>query len=303
MDVAITGSHGLIGRALSRALQNDGHRVRAVVRGRATSSTDISYDPDHASVDHAALSGADAIVNLAGAPIATGLLTKAGRDAVRSSRLAITRALAEAVDRLDRKPAVFVSGSAVGYYGAHRGDEELVETSEPGDDFLAQTCVAWETAATRAAEAGVRVACIRTAMVLAPDGGALKPQLPLYKLGLGGPSGDGNQWMSWIAIDDEVAAIQFLLEHDISGAVNLSAPSPVRNGDFAARLGRAVGRPAKLRVPAMLRKLPAGAGDLIDNLLLASQRVIPKVLYDNGFEFTHPDLTGALHTMVGGHER
>lgn len=301
MQVAISGSHGLIGSALRRSLEADGHRVQPIVRGHDTgpaSSGPISYDPARRTLDPAALAGVDAVVNLAGAPIASGPLTANRRQSVRESRLAVTEALAGALAQGEGRPKVLVSGSAVGYYGVDRGDEILDERAGAGEDFLARLCLDWEAATKPAADAGVRTVCVRTGIVLAAHGGALKAQLPLFKLGLGGPAGPGTQWMSWIALHDEVSAIRFLLEGDLDGPVNLAAPNPVRNAEFVASLGKALHRPARLRVPAFLKALPLGFGDLVENLLLASQRVTPKALTDAGFSFAHPHLEPTLRELV-----
>ena len=282
MHIAITGSHGLIGSALRASLEADGHQVSA-----------LKHTVEAADVD-----GVDAVVNLAGAPIAGGPLTEKRKAEVRDSRLRTTGSLVDAIAAAPRAPSVLVSGSAMGIYGAHRGDEELSETSELGDDFLARLCIDWEAAASAATASGVRVAMIRTSIVLAGNGGALKPQLLPYKVGLGGPTGPGTQWMSWITLDDEVAAIRHLIDHPVSGPVNLATPNPVRNADWAATLGRVLHRPAKIRLPRALAKLPAGIGELVDNLLLASQRLVPSVLTDSGFTFSQPDLEPALRAVL-----
>ena len=191
---------------------------------------------------------------------------------------------------------MLVSGSAIGYYG-DRGDEHLTEASGPGDDFLASVCTAWEAETAPAADAGIRVACIRTGLVLSPEGGAMGKLLPLFKLGLGGRFGSGRQWWSWIGLDDEVAAITFLLDHDVTGPVNLTAPGAVTNADFAKALGRVLHRPAVLPVPRFGPKLLVGA-ELAEALLFTSARVEPAALEAAGFTFTHPELDGALRHVL-----
>ncbi|MBI2711029.1 MAG: TIGR01777 family protein [Actinobacteria bacterium] len=293
MDVAVTGSHGLIGGALVRSLEGDGHQVRRLVRADPGPG-EVRWDPRTCTIDSGGLDGVDAVVHLAGAGIATGRWTEQHKRQVRDSRTKGTALLAEALAGLERPPRVLVSGSAVGWYG-DRGDEVLSETSPTGDGFLAEVCQAWEAAAGMAEQAGIRVCRIRTGIVLSREGGALAAQLLPYKLGLGGPAGDGHQWMSWITLADEVAAIRFLLEADgVSGPVNLTAPEPVRNRDFAKALGRALHRPAVLPIPKLAGRLPAGIGPLVENLLFVSQRVEPVVLQGAGYHFTHASLDAAL---------
>lgn len=311
MEVAVTGSHGLIGSALVASLRASGHRVRRVVRvagtvragtghaGRAgAQEVAVRYHPDSGELDAAALEGVDAVVNLAGEPIAPKPFTAEHKRAVIESRVTITRALVRAIAQLDRPPATLLSGSAIGVYGAHRGDEVLTEASSVGNDFLANVCTSWEAAALDAAEHGTRVVLARTGLVLSSAGGALRPLLAIYKLGLGGPAGPGTQWQSWITLADEVAALRFLLESEVEGPVNLVSPHPVRNAEFAATLGRVLHRPAKLRIPALLTRAPAPLAELFDNLLFASQRVHPNVLTAAGFRCGHADLAGALQAVL-----
>ncbi len=301
MDVAISGSHGLIGSALVTSLEADGHLVRPIIRtsdGRQPGRV-ITYDAANSTLDRDALEGVDAIVNLAGAPIAGGPFTHKHKRKILDTRMRITGAIASAVAGLDHKPAVVISGSAIGIYGAHRGDEELTESSATGSDFLADLCTRWEAQAAPIANGGVRLAYLRTGLVLARDGGMLKPQLRPFKLGLGGPAGPGTQWWSWMHLADEVTAIRFLIDNDVEGPVNLTAPAPVRNAEFAATLGRVLNRPAKLRIPKLLAKAPAPLGELFDNLLFASQRVVPAKLTAAGFSFAHSDLEAALRNLLG----
>ena len=296
MDVLITGSSGLIGSALRPALQAAGHRPLRLVRGATTDPDAIGWDPKAGSIDAASLEGLDAVVNLAGAGIGDHRWTDAYKREILESRTRTTDLLARTLAGLDRKPSVLLSGSAVGFYG-DRGDEELTEQSAPGRDFLAGVCVAWEAAAEPARDAGIRVAHLRTGIVLSPDGGALKKQLPLFKLFLGGRFGGGTQWQSWISIRDEIGAILHLLEHDVAGPVNLTAPHPVTNGDFAKALGRVLGRPSVVPVPSFGPKLVLGA-ELADSLLFSSQRVRSEALAASGYTFAQPELEGALRDLL-----
>jgi uncharacterized protein (TIGR01777 family) len=266
MKIAVAGSHGLIGTALAARLRDAGHEVIAVPRG-----------------DPRAAAGADAVINLAGAGIGDHRWTAAYKAELRDSRIRTTAALA-ALD-----PPVLLSASAVGIYG-DRGDELLDEQSSLGTDFLAELCRDWEAAA--AASRG-RVALLRSGVVLAARGGALRKQLPLFRLGLGGRLGSGRHWLSWISLTDEVEAIVHLLGADVEGPVDLTAPNPVRNAEFATTLGKALHRPAAVPVPAFGPKLLFG-GEMVDTMVLASQRALPTRLVESGFTFAHPALAGAL---------
>ena len=297
MDVAITGASGLIGRALSASLRADGHRVLRLQRGGVTSGDAIGWDPDAGRIDAPALEGVDAVVHLAGEGIATRRWTDEQKRRIRDSRVRGTAVLAAAVASRERKPRVLVSGSAIGYYGS-RGDEVLTEQSAPGDDFLAQVCVAWEAETAPAAEAGVRTVLTRTGIVLDAHDGALKAMLLPFKLGIGGRQGTGKQWMSWIALADEVGAIRFAIDNEtLRGPVNLAAPNPVTNAEFSKALGRALHRPVILPTPMLPLKLRFGA-ELVDSLLLASQRVAPAQLQVAGYEFTFSSLDDALSAAV-----
>jgi uncharacterized protein (TIGR01777 family) len=296
MDVLITGSSGLIGSALRPALQAAGHRPLRLVRGATTEPDAIGWDPKAGAIDAASLDGIDAVVNLAGAGIGDHRWTDAYKQEILESRVRTTDLLARTLAGLERKPSVLLSGSAVGYYG-DRGDEKLTEQSAPGRDFLAGVCVAWEAATQPAGDAGIRVAHLRTGIVLSANGGALKKQLPLFKLFLGGRFGGGTQWQSWISIRDEVGAILHLLEHEVAGPVNLTAPSPVTNGEFAKVLGRVLGRPSVVPVPSFGPKLVLGS-ELAESLLFSSQRVRPEALAASGYTFAQPDLEGALRDLL-----
>lgn len=296
MRVAITGSTGLIGSALKPYLESLGHAVIRVVRN-APSGTDIVWSPAKGSLDAEALSGIDAVVHLAGAGIGDKRWTDDYKRELLESRTKGTTLISEAIAAAENGPKVFLSGSAIGIYGA-RGDEELDERSTVGDGFLADICVQWEQA-TAAAEATARVVHLRTGIVLSAAGGALKKQLPLFKFGLGGKMAGGQQWQSWISIDDEVAAIAHLLTADTSGAVNLTAPLPVTNAEFTDTLGEVLHRPTFLPIPKFGPKLLLGT-ELADNLLFSGQKVMPRVLQaDAGFTFQHPDLRSALVALLG----
>lgn len=297
MDIAITGSHGLIGSALCRSLTADGHTVRPVVRSGGEPRS-ISWDLQSRTIDAAGLEGVDAVVHLAGAGIASGRWTEEHKRLIRSSRTVGTTLLSGALAGLDVKPKVLVSGSAVGIFGGNRGDEVLTESSQTGNDFLARLCKDWEASTALAEEGGIRVAHIRSGIVLSAQGGALAKQLLPYKLGLGGRSGSGQQWMSWVSVADEVGAIRFLLDHDISGPVNVTGPVPVRNAEFAKTLGEVLHRPALIPIPRLVAKLPFGVGELAESLLFEGQRVQPQALEDAGYGFQHRDLRSALEAVL-----
>ena len=295
MQNAITGASGLIGTALTGALAAAGHRPVALTRGTATGDQ-ICWDPAKGTIDAASLEGMDAVVHLAGAGIGDHRWSESYKREIHDSRTAGTALIATTLAGLQDRPAVLLSGSAIGYYG-DRGDEELTEASGAGTGFLADVCREWEAATAPASEAGIRVAHLRTGIVLSTAGGALKKQLPLFKLGVGGRFGNGRQWQSWISIDDEVAAIVHLLTADVTGAVNLTSPRPVTSAKFAKALGAALHRPAALPVPAFAPKLLLG-GELADNLLFQGQRVLPAVLLGAGFTFAHPELGEALAALL-----
>jgi uncharacterized protein (TIGR01777 family) len=296
MRVAITGSTGLIGSALTPHLRSLGHDVVRVVRS-APSGTDITWSPADGRIDDHALDGVDAVVHLAGAGIGDKRWTDDYKRELLESRTKGTTLISEAIAAADDGPKVLLSGSAIGIYGA-RGDEELTEASSAGDGFLADICVQWERSTEPAEAAGVRVVHLRTGVVLSAKGGALKRQLPLFKFGLGGKMGSGDQWQSWISIDDEVAAITHLLTSETSGAVNLTAPEPVTNAQFTDVLGDVLHRPTILPIPKFGPKLVLG-GELAESLLFSGQKVLPAVLEsDPGFTFRHRDLATALHAVL-----
>lgn len=297
MRIAITGSTGLIGSALSRHLTAGGHEVVPVVRSEPKSG-EIGWSPSEGRLDAADLAGVDAVIHLAGAGIGDHRWTDEYKQVLIDSRVDGTTLLADRLAELGGEgPATLVSGSAIGFYG-DRGDEVLDESSTSGEGFLADICRRWEAATGSAEAAGVRVVHVRTGIVLTPDGGALKKMLPIFKLGAGGKFGSGRQWMSWISLTDEVRAIEHLLTSGVSGPVNLTAPQPVRNSEFADTLGDVLGRPTILPVPKFGPKLLLG-GELADALLFDGQRVHPTVLAGDGFEFAHADLASALRAELG----
>ncbi len=296
MRIALSGSSGLIGSALARSLRDDGHEVLRLVRRPSDEPGSVRWDPEAGTIDAGALEGIDGLVHLAGEGIADKRWNDPQKRRILESRTKGTGLIARTLAGLARKPAVLVSASAIGVYG-DRGDEVLTETSPPGQGFLADVVVAWEAATAPAAEAGIRVATARTGIVLSADGGALAKQLLPFKLGLGGRLGSGKQWWSWISIADEVGAIRWLLEHDVAGPVNLTAPGPVTNAEFAKALGRALHRPTLLPTPSLAPRLLLGR-ELADELLYVSQRVVPAVLTDRGFSFQHPDIGNALQAVL-----
>ncbi|MFQ5789095.1 MAG: TIGR01777 family oxidoreductase [Acidobacteriota bacterium] len=300
MKIAVTGATGLIGTALCQRLRQDGHHVLAVTRRHTLppllgSLERVPWEPDQGSFDAAPLEGVDAVVNLAGASVASPW-TAAHKDRIRKSRVEGTRLLVEGLKSLHQPPAALVSASAVGFYG-DRGDEEIHENSSPGTGFLAEVCQGWETEALRASGRGIRTACLRIGIVLSTRGGALGKMLPPFKLGLGGRVGSGRQWMSWIHIDDVAGMLRFLVRRpEASGAFNGTAPRPVRNAGFAKALGRALGRPAFLPAPAFAMKLLLG--EMAQVLLLEGQKVLPRRMEELGYRPQYPDLGGALQDLV-----
>ena len=294
MRVGITGASGLIGSALARHLRGRGHEVVPFVR-RHPSEGEIGWDPQSGVLDPTQLGGLDAVVNLAGAGIGDHRWTEEYKQRIYDSRVRGTTAIANAMAASDG-PRVLLNASAVGYYG--NGEQPVDETAPPGNDFLAGVVTAWEAATRPAEQAGVRVARMRSGIVLSRHGGALKPMLPIFKLALGGRFGSGRQWMSWISIDDEVAAIEHLLTSDVHGAVNLTAPNPCRNADFAKTLASVLGRPSVVPVPEFAPKLLLGA-ERAEALLFGGQHVLPTVLTRDGYVFRHAELEPALRAVLG----
>jgi uncharacterized protein (TIGR01777 family) len=294
--IAITGSSGLVGTAVRARLAAEGHTAVPVVRGEGRPGT-ITWDPSAGRLDPADLEGLDGVVHLAGEGIGAKRWNAAQKQRILESRSKGTALLCEALAATADRPPVLVSGSAIGFYG-DRGDEELTEGSASGSDFLSEICRAWESATGMAEAAGIRVAHLRTGLVLDREGGVLPRMALPFKLGLGGRLGSGRQWMSWITLHDEVAAIGFLLTHDVAGPVNAAAPDPVTNAAFSKALGHALHRPSVVAVPKFAPRLLLGR-EMADELLFVSQRVLPSVLQGHGFTFEHPVLEPALRSVLG----
>lgn len=297
MRVLISGASGLLGKALTQSLRSDGHETASLVR-RAPGKDQVQWDPRQ-PLDPAKLNGYDALVHLAGKNIA-GLWTAKFKQEVLESRAVGTRTLATAVAESFRQtgqPRVFVSASGVGYYG-NRGDEILTEESAAGSDFLAEVCKQWEAATAPARDAGVRVVNLRIGVVLAREGGALKPMLLPFRLGLGGRVGSGRQWMSWVALDDVIGVMTFVLQNErIDGPVNVVGPSAVRNAEFVKALGRALHRPTIFPLPEfVIRNI---MGEMGQELLLTSARAEPKKLCESGYAFRYANLDDALRAALG----
>ena len=292
-QVAVTGSTGLIGEELVRALQSDGWEVRRVRRRREqVSGDDLLLSPTTGEVDAEGFEGLDAVVHLAGEPIGDSRWTDEVKQRILDSRVDGTRLLAETLAKLEHPPAVLVSASAIGFYG-DRGDEVLTEDASSGEGFLADVTVAWETAAAAAEHAGIRVVYPRTGIVLTPDGGALAKMLLPFKMGVGGRIGSGQQWYPWISLTDEVRALVHLLEDDtLSGPVNLTAPTPVTNAAFTKALGDVLNRPTVFPIPVLAMKLLYG--EMGVNLTASSARVVPEKLEASDFTFEHTAVRDAL---------
>lgn len=295
MNILLSGSSGLVGTALIPALTDEGHRViRLVRRDRVEGAR--TWKPSTGRVDPAVLDGVDAVIHLGGVSLAEGRWTESRKRLIRDSRVRSTRALAEAMAAASPRPSVFVVASAMGYYG-DQGDRELDESAPAGKGFLAGVCVEWEAAADAARSAGVRVVHLRSGLVLSPNGGSLAKMLPPFRLGLGGPLGSGDQYMSWIMLSDFVRAIRFVLNRtDLVGPVNVAAPEPVRNREFSRVLGKVLGRPVIASVPAFVLRVMVG--ELADEALLASQRLVPAKLQAAQFRFDYPDLESGLREVL-----
>ena len=288
--VAITGASGLVGSALVGHLKSEGYTVQRLVRRNPIAPDEVSWDPASGQVDLAALEGVDAIVHLAGANVGDKRWTTKYKAEILNSRLLGTTAIAKAANSL--KPSVFISASAIGYYG-ETGNRAVIENDRGGDDFLAAVCREWEAAADIATES--RVVKIRTGLVLEPTGGALGRMLPLFKFGLGGKLGSGSQWWSWITLHDEIKAITHLLDADVAGPVNLTTPNPVTNQEFTATLARALHRPALFPVPGIALKTVLGG---FSTEILGSKKVLPQALQNSGFALDYPHLINALTELV-----
>jgi uncharacterized protein (TIGR01777 family) len=288
----------LVGKALIKSLAGAQHEVIRLVRHqRASGSTDIEWHPNHGTIDAQQLEGVDAVVHLAGESIASGRWTEDKKRRIRESRIKGTQLLSQTLAQLSKPPAVFISASAIGYYGS-RGDELLTEESKPGGGFLAAVCVEWENATKPTEEKGIRTVHARFGIILDPEGGALAKMLAPFRMGVGGKVGDGKQWMSWITLDDVVDGLRYLLEKSsISGAVNFVAPNPVVNAEFTKALGHALSRPTFFPVPGFVAQI--AFGEMGDALLLASQRVEPARLKASGYKFHHEQIETALSDILG----
>ena len=302
MKVIVTGSTGLVGRALIRSLLADGHEVTRLVRGdaqgfRAPGTAAVHWDPERGEIDAGALEGHDAAVHLAGEPVAEGRWDDEKKRRIRESRVQGTTLLAGALAGLRAKPKVLVSASATGFYG-DRGAEILREESASGDDFLSEVCREWEKATLQASQAGIRVVHLRIGVVLSGEGGALQKMLTPFKLGVGGKLGSGSQYMNWITLEDLTGVIRRAVEDEsLRGPVNAVAPQQVTNEEFTKALGGVLGRPTIFAVPAFAARL--AFGEVADALLMASTRVEPARLKEAGYQFKHPEIEGALRSVLG----
>ena len=302
MKILVTGSAGLVGTALVRDLQRTGHTVCRLVRPgsraeaiRGSEGFDVRWDPATGELGAAGV-GADAVVNLAGASIAEGRWTPERKRLLRTSRVDTTRALVNALARMEARPRVIVSASAVGIYG-NRGDEMLTEESKPGSDFLSEIAMEWEAEAEKAEALGIRVVLARFGVILDKKGGALPKMARPFRLGVGGKIGRGQQWMSWVSLQDVIAILRFALENGtVRGPINVVSPEPVRNADFTRTLAKALHRPALFPAPAFALRLMLG--EMADALLLSSQRAVPGKLDRLGYSFLHGDLESGLASIL-----
>ncbi|MBC8029469.1 MAG: TIGR01777 family protein [Pyrinomonadaceae bacterium] len=296
MRILISGAHGLVGTALIKALEPEGHNILRLVRYTPRDESEIEWSPDRYSIALARLEGFDAVVHLAGESIAEGRWTDEKKKRIRESRARGTQLLSDALANLASPPRTMISASAIGYYG-NRSDELLTEQSAPGDDFLAEVCVAWEKATSLSAEKGIRTVNARFGVILDKDGGALAKMLPPFRMGVGGRIGSGKQWMSWIALDDVIGALKFaLVSETLSGPVNFVAPNPVTNAEFTKTLGKALSRPTIFPIPAFGVRLVFG--EMADALLLSSQRVEPGQLKTSAYPFKYSQLDAALQHIM-----
>ena len=298
MRVLVSGSQGFIGGALVDALVAGGHQVSRLVGG-TPGPGEIGWRPNHGIIDASGLEGHDAVVNLPAVGIGDHRWTKSHQRSVRRSRLRATSLLARTLATAAWRPQVLVSASDVGFYGFDRGDEELTETSSAGTGFLSELTQEWEKATSPAAGAGIRVALLRSGAVLSTRGGVLARQLPAFRLGLGGRLGTGRQYLSWISLDDDVAAIQHVLgDESLQGPVNLTAPAPVTNAEYTTTLGRVLGRPTVLQTPTPALYALFGR-EMTAEMLLGGQRVVPAALLATDFTYAHPDVESALRHALG----
>ena len=290
MRIVMSGASGFLGHDLVRRLRGEGHQVIRLVRREPRTEDEAPWDPAHGDIDPTLLSGVDAVVNLSGAGVGDKRWTPAYKREIRDSRVKATTTIAAATATARPRPTVLLNASAVGWYG-DTGEHAVDEDSPPGEGFFPEVCESWEAATVAAVDAGVRVTKLRTGLVLAASDGLLKPMLPLFRLGLGGRLGSGRQYMSWISLADWIGAVIFLLEREITGPVNLTAPHPQTNADFTRELGKAVRRPAVLPVPAAALRVALGE---FANEAVISQRVLPGLLTRSGYRFEHPELGPAL---------
>jgi uncharacterized protein (TIGR01777 family) len=288
--IAVTGASGLIGSALVAQLKNDGYQVLKIVRRPVRTADEVSWNPIKGEIDLQSLEGVDAVFHLAGAGVGDKRWSASYRSEILNSRLLGTTTIATACEQL--QPAVFISASAIGYYG-ETGNRSVTEAERGGDDFLSVVCREWESVANLAPS--IRTIKLRTGLVLDPTGGALGRMIPLFKFGLGGKLGSGKQWWSWITLHDQIRAMIFLMNSKIEGAVNLTSPNPVTNQEFTAALAIALKRPAIFPAPAFALRAVLGG---FSTEVLGSKKVIPKVLMDNKFEFDYPHVSSALTALV-----
>ncbi|UCG15692.1 MAG: TIGR01777 family oxidoreductase [Phycisphaerales bacterium] len=296
MHVLVSGSTGLIGSALVRSFSGDKDRVTRLVRGAPTDDTTVSWDPKAVRLDTSRWPAVDAVVHLAGENVA-GRWTRRKKRRIRDSRVNGTRTLCEALARMPKPPPRLISASAMGFYG-DRGDEVLTEDSPAGTGFLSDVCREWEAATSPASDAGIRVVNLRIGVVLSTAGGALAKMLTPFRMGIGGRIGSGRQYISWIALDDVLGAIHHVLTHDVpAGPVNVTAPNPVTNAEFTKALGRVVGRPTLLALPAFAARV--ALGQMANEMLLASTRVVPRRLSETRYAFRYEHLEAALRHLLG----
>jgi uncharacterized protein len=305
VNILVTGASGLIGTALVERLRGESHTVTRLVRtasGPGQVSTDVTWSPEKGQIDVTGLERAgpfDGVVHLAGAGIGDRRWSRARKRLVLESRTDSTRLLVDSLLRLSARPPVLISASAVGFYG-DRGDEELTEESPSGDGFLAEVCRAWEAAARPAADGGIRTVLLRTGIVLSRHGGAWGKQLPLFRIGLGGRMGRGDQYRSWITLDDEIGAVLHgLTDEGLSGPVNATAPEPATDAELAKAIGAVLHRPTVMVVPATALRVVLGS-EMAEELVLGGQRVLPRALESAGYSFAHPQLDDAVRAVLTG---
>lgn len=296
MKILLSGGSGLIGSALIPHLKSLGYEVKSLVRKQTLGPDEIWWDVDQGVLDPSACESFDYVINLAGENIGAGRWTQERKNKIKESRVKTTRLLMDTLSKVKNKPKAFINASAVGYYG-NRGSEILNETDTSGEGFLAEVCEEWEAEALRGEKMGIRVACARFGMVLSKKGGGLKTMLTPFKLGLGGTVGAGEQYISWIAIDDVVSALTFIMEQEgIREGINVTSPNPVKNKEFTQILGHVLKRPTIIPLPEFVAKLVLG--EMAEEVLLASHRAVPKKLRDSGYEFQYPNLEQALQHCI-----